>query len=94
MSSHVLGRIYDPYSLVHILTTDSQPLMAFSALHALHAVIGTAIDDIERVYRERSQGAPVEFPSLDEPHYRIRAPSPRCTLRRVDMAMTSDQSDG
>ena len=50
--------------------------MTFSTLRALHAVIGTAIDDIERVYRERSQGAPVEFPSLDQPHYRTAQYTP------------------
>ncbi|PIL29529.1 hypothetical protein GSI_08337 [Ganoderma sinense ZZ0214-1] len=43
--------------------------MTFATLRALHAVIGTAIDDIERVYRERSQDYPVDYPSLDEPYY-------------------------
>ena len=43
--------------------------MTFATLRALHAVIGTAIDDIELVYRERGEGSPVEFPSLDEPYY-------------------------
>ena len=43
--------------------------MTFATLRALHAVIGTAIDDIEHVYRERSQEEPMEFPSLDEPYY-------------------------
>ena len=43
--------------------------MTAATLRALHAVIGTAIDDIEHVYRERSQDNPVEFPSLDEPYY-------------------------
>ena len=43
--------------------------MTFTALRALHAVIGTSIDDIERVYRERSQGRGVEYPSLDKPYY-------------------------
>ncbi|KAM5545245.1 hypothetical protein V8D89_001356 [Ganoderma adspersum] len=44
--------------------------MTFSTLRALHAIIGAAIYDIESVYRERSQGTPLEFPSLDEPYYR------------------------
>ena len=43
--------------------------MTFATLRALHAVIGTSIDDIERVYRERSQGRGVEYPSLDKPYY-------------------------
>ncbi|PIL29530.1 hypothetical protein GSI_08338 [Ganoderma sinense ZZ0214-1] len=45
--------------------------MTFSTLRALHAVIGAAIDDIELVYRERSdaQGSTLEYPSLDEPYY-------------------------
>ena len=45
--------------------------MTFSTLRALHAIIGTAIDDIERIYRGRSQstGNPVDYPSLDEPYY-------------------------
>ena len=43
--------------------------MTFSTLRALHAIIGTAIDDIERVYRDHSPDNPVEFPSLDEPYY-------------------------
>ena len=48
--------------------------MTFSTLRALHAVIGAAIDDIERVYRERSpQGSPLEYPSLDEPITTLRS---------------------
>ncbi|EJF57429.1 S-adenosyl-L-methionine-dependent methyltransferase [Dichomitus squalens LYAD-421 SS1] len=43
--------------------------MTFTTLRALHAAIGTAIDDIERVYRERTPNDPIEFPSLDEPYY-------------------------
>ena len=43
--------------------------MTFSTLRALHAVIGAAIDDIEHVYRERSQGSGLEFPSFNEPYY-------------------------
>ncbi|KAM5545248.1 hypothetical protein V8D89_001359 [Ganoderma adspersum] len=45
--------------------------MTFSTLRALHAVIGTAIDDIERIYHGRSQstGTSLDYPSLDEPYY-------------------------
>ena len=43
--------------------------MTFTTLRALHAAIGAAIDDIERVYREQSTSGPIEFPSLDEPYY-------------------------
>ena len=43
--------------------------MTFATLRALHAVIGSAIDDIEHVYRERSQGSGLDYPSLDEPYY-------------------------
>ena len=45
--------------------------MTFSTLRALHSIIGVAIDDIEHVYRQRSQqGSNLEFPSLDKPYYR------------------------
>ena len=50
--------------------------MTFSTLRALHAVIGAAIDDIEHVYRERSQGSGLEFPSLNEPYYRTAQHTP------------------
>ena len=43
--------------------------MTFATLRALHTIIGSAIDDIERVYRERSQGSGLDYPSLDEPYY-------------------------
>ncbi|KAM5545242.1 hypothetical protein V8D89_001353 [Ganoderma adspersum] len=43
--------------------------MTFATLRALHAVIGAAIDDIERVYTQHSQDDPVNYPSLDEPYY-------------------------
>ena len=44
--------------------------MTFATLRALHAVIGAAIDDIERIYHERSlEGVALEYPSLDEPYY-------------------------
>ena len=41
--------------------------MTFATLRALHAVIGAALDDMERVYRERAPG--LDFPSLDDPYY-------------------------
>ncbi|PIL29532.1 hypothetical protein GSI_08340 [Ganoderma sinense ZZ0214-1] len=51
--------------------------MTFATLRALHAVIGTAIDDIERVYIERSpQGDTLEYPSLDEPYYHTAQHTP------------------
>ncbi|PIL29528.1 hypothetical protein GSI_08336 [Ganoderma sinense ZZ0214-1] len=50
--------------------------MTFSTLRALHAVIGAAIDDIEHVYRERSQGGALEYPSLDEPYYHTAQHTP------------------
>ena len=50
--------------------------MTFSTLRALHAVIGTAIDDMENVYCQHSQGSSLEFPSLDEPYYRTDQHTP------------------
>ena len=50
--------------------------MTFATLHALHAIIGTAIDDIERVYRERSQDSGLEYPNLDEPYYHTAQHTP------------------
>ncbi|KAI0324800.1 S-adenosyl-L-methionine-dependent methyltransferase [Cubamyces sp. BRFM 1775] len=43
--------------------------MSFAALRALHASIGSAIDDLERIYTDRSQSEPLDFPRLDEPYY-------------------------
>lgn len=45
--------------------------MTVAALRALHAVIGSAIDEIERVYKEQSSstGLPLDYPSLDVPYY-------------------------
>ena len=52
--------------------------MTFSTLRALHAVIGTAIDDMERVYRERStESIPLDYPSLDEPYYKSAQHTPK-----------------
>ena len=41
--------------------------MTFSTLRALHSIIGSAIDDIERLYHERSPT--LDFPSLEDPYY-------------------------
>ena len=45
--------------------------MTVETLRALHAVIGEAIDEIDRVYKAHSQdgGAALQFPSLDAPYY-------------------------
>ena len=51
--------------------------MTFATLRALHAVIGSAIDDIERVYGQYSQDDPVDYPSLDEPYYNTAQHAPK-----------------
>ncbi|KAI1791339.1 S-adenosyl-L-methionine-dependent methyltransferase [Ganoderma leucocontextum] len=44
--------------------------MTFATLRALHAVIGDALTEMERVYAARSQGGtPLDYPSLDVPYY-------------------------
>ncbi|KAI0737198.1 S-adenosyl-L-methionine-dependent methyltransferase [Daedaleopsis nitida] len=43
--------------------------MTFAKLRALHAAIGEAIDEIEKVYKTSSDGAPLDYPSLDMPYY-------------------------
>ena len=50
--------------------------MTFATLRAFHTVIGTTIDDVERVYGERAPGSPMEFPSLDEPYYHTAQHTP------------------
>ncbi|KAI0628454.1 S-adenosyl-L-methionine-dependent methyltransferase [Trametes polyzona] len=50
--------------------------MSFSALKALHASIGSAIEDLERIYSERSQGEPLDFPRLEDPYYASASHSP------------------
>ena len=40
-------------------------MSTFATLRALHAVIGEAIDEIEKVYKAES----LDFPSLDVPYY-------------------------
>ncbi|OSC96294.1 S-adenosyl-L-methionine-dependent methyltransferase [Trametes coccinea BRFM310] len=48
--------------------------MPFAELRALHAVIGQAIDEIEKVYK--SQSPPLEYPALDAPYYSSQTHSP------------------
>ena len=45
--------------------------MTVAALRALHAVIGAAIDEIDREYQSQSKqtGLPLDYPSLDVPYY-------------------------
>ncbi len=45
--------------------------MTFATLRALHAVIGDALTEMERVYAARSAegGLPLDYPSLDVPYY-------------------------
>ncbi|KAJ2981886.1 hypothetical protein NUW54_g10817 [Trametes sanguinea] len=49
-------------------------VMPFAELRALHAVIGQAIDEIEKVYK--SQSPPLEYPALDVPYYSSQKHSP------------------
>ena len=52
--------------------------MTIAALKALHAVIGSAIDEIEGVYKSHSSttGLPLDYPSLDVPYYSSRPNAP------------------
>ncbi|RPD72283.1 O-methyltransferase [Lentinus tigrinus ALCF2SS1-7] len=52
--------------------------MTIAALRALHAVIGSAIDEIEKVYESQSSstGLPLDYPSLDVPFYSTRTNPP------------------
>ncbi|TFK81004.1 S-adenosyl-L-methionine-dependent methyltransferase [Polyporus arcularius HHB13444] len=52
--------------------------MTVAALRALHAVIGSAIDEIEEVYKSQSAntGLPLDYPSLDVPYYSTRTNAP------------------
>ncbi|KAI0761038.1 S-adenosyl-L-methionine-dependent methyltransferase [Trametes elegans] len=45
--------------------------MTFVSLRALHASIGSALDDLERTYAERGQarGQSLDYPHLDHPYY-------------------------
>ena len=48
--------------------------MTFATLRALHSAIGTALDDMERVYHERAPT--LDFPSVDDPYYTTGSPTP------------------
>ena len=50
--------------------------MTFTSLRALHAEIGQAIDDMEKIYKEHSEGTPLDYPSLDVPYYSSLKHSP------------------
>ncbi|KAJ8475167.1 hypothetical protein ONZ51_g6741 [Trametes cubensis] len=50
--------------------------MSFTALRALHASIGSAIDDLERIYKDRSQSEPLDFPRLEDPYYATASHTP------------------
>ncbi|KAI0761039.1 S-adenosyl-L-methionine-dependent methyltransferase [Trametes elegans] len=47
--------------------------MSFAELRALHNTIGSALDELERLYGERSQGEPLDYPRLDVPYYATAA---------------------
>lgn len=47
--------------------------MSFAELRALHNSIGSALDELERLYGERSQGEPLDYPRLDVPYYATAA---------------------
>ncbi|OJT06906.1 Sterigmatocystin 8-O-methyltransferase [Trametes pubescens] len=64
--------------------------MPFADLRALHAVIGEAIDNIEKVYK--SQTPPLEYPSLDTPYYsslKHSAEADRAEALKLDAAVFS-----
>lgn len=55
--------------------------MTFGTLRALHTSIGNAIDDLERLYQERSpRGEPIEFPRPDVPYYSAEKHAPNDEL--------------
>lgn len=61
-------------------------IMTISALRALHAVIGNAIDTIEREYSTQSSltGLPLDYPSLDEPYYSNLPGQPAATAKESE----------
>ncbi len=59
--------------------------MTFASLRALHALIGAAIDDMERTYHQRS--ANLDYPSIDKPYYKADQHSPEEDLAE---SLTSD----
>ena len=66
--------------------------MTFATLRALHGIIGTALDDMERVYRER--GPALDFPSVDDPYYATGPHSPEEVLAEVLLIETRRTADG
>ncbi|RPD58012.1 S-adenosyl-L-methionine-dependent methyltransferase [Lentinus tigrinus ALCF2SS1-7] len=61
--------------------------MTFASLRALHALIGAAIDDMERVYHERSPN--LDYPSIDKPYYKAAEHTPEEELAET---LASDPS--
>lgn len=47
--------------------------MSFKTLRALHTLIGSALDDMERIYAAAPEG-PLDYPSLDTPFYKTSPP--------------------
>ena len=55
---------------VHACPAVAPPAMTIENLRALHAIIGEAIDEIDRVYKAHStEGTTLQFPPLDVPFY-------------------------
>ncbi len=52
--------------------------MTIASLRALHAVIGSAIDEIEQAYKSASAktGLVLDYPALDVPYYSSKQNSP------------------
>lgn len=63
--------------------------MSFATLRALHATIGNAIGDLERIYCDRSQSEPLEFPSLDDPYY---ISAPHSAAKQLAHQLSDDQA--
>ncbi|RPD57857.1 S-adenosyl-L-methionine-dependent methyltransferase [Lentinus tigrinus ALCF2SS1-7] len=61
--------------------------MTFASLRALHALIGTAIDDMERVYHARSPN--LDYPSIDKPYYKDAQHIPE---EELSESLTSDET--
>lgn len=61
-----------------VLSSANLLAMTITALRALHAVIGSAIDEIEEVYQSQSSniGLSLDYPSLDVPFYSTRTNTP------------------
>ncbi|RPD57862.1 S-adenosyl-L-methionine-dependent methyltransferase [Lentinus tigrinus ALCF2SS1-6] len=61
--------------------------MTFTSLRALHALIGTAIDDMERVYHACSPD--LDYPSIDKPYYKAAQHTPEEELAE---SLASDEA--